>query len=129
MNKEDIEKALRTRNDIYVPCSYCRALEGETAAEIMLRLAGCSNCLVDIRCKGEWSGSGMKALQRAFKKSPDNPNWPTVLKMFGLVTVKDEATCDATNATTNTKLDTKTEEQMVTQKDTKKGGSRGAKKL
>lgn len=39
----EIQEALKMRCDIYVPCRYCRATEAETAHEIMLRLASCTN--------------------------------------------------------------------------------------
>lgn len=81
----DIKKALTTRTNTFIPCRYCKALEGETAFEILARVSECNNCLLDIRSKGEWSGSGMQALRLAYEKSPNHPSWPEILKAFGLI--------------------------------------------
>jgi len=66
-------------------CSYCGALNKETPEEILFVLSKCTDCIVDLQCKGNWSGYGIAALAKAFKMNPLNKSWLMIFMMLSLV--------------------------------------------
>ena len=70
-------------------CGYCGAIHKELPENILAALSSCTNCRVDIAQRGQWSGYGIDALQKAYILDPLNSAWPKIFDDLGLTEDED----------------------------------------
>lgn len=65
-------------------CRFCGTdAEGDLRATL-LALQSCNNCLVDIQCKGQWTGDGWAVLQRLIERHGGPEGFKAALTLLGL---------------------------------------------